>query len=391
MRHHPQIIAASFTRRLALFYSALCGAVGIQLPFFPLWLEAKGLDARMIGFVLAAPMLVRVFSIPITTRQADRRGALREAILATSVASALGMVAMGFAEGSMVILILFSLVSIAFTPIMPLTDAYALRGLAQFGRAYGPVRLWGSAAFIAASFGTGLIVDSIATRNVIWLIIAGMMAAALTAAALPPLGRQAGHATEVEPSHKDLLRTPGFVAVVMAAGFIQGSHALYYGFSTLDWTAAGLDGTTVGALWALGVVAEITLFAFSGRLPSALVPTLLLLIGAAGAVVRWTAMAFDPPVFLLPFLQCLHGLSFGATHLGTMAFLARAAPPGLAATAQGYLYIVLGAVMAVAMGLSGLLYAAFGSLAYAAMAVAALIGGGFALAAHEFARVDSPL
>jgi PPP family 3-phenylpropionic acid transporter len=102
-------------------------------------------------------------------------------------------------------------------------------------------------------------------------------------------------------------------------------------------------------------------------------------------------MAFDPPVLLLPFLQCLHGLSFGATHLGTMAFLARAAPPGLAATAQGYLYIVLGAVMAVAMGLSGLLYAAFGSLAYAAMGMAALIGGGFAFAAHRLARVESPL
>jgi PPP family 3-phenylpropionic acid transporter len=389
MRHHPQIIAAtSFTRRLALFYSAICGAVGIQLPFFPLWLEAKGLDARMIGFVLAAPMLVRVFSIPVATRQADRRGALREAILASSVAAAIGIVAMGFAEGGMVILILFSLVSIAFTPIMPLTDAYALRGLGQFGRAYGPVRLWGSAAFIAASFGTGLIVDSIDTRNVIWLIAAGMLVTAFAATVLPPLAAHTGHTVDAQPSHGDLLWTPGFVAVVLAAGFIQASHALYYGFSTLDWKAAGLDGTTVGALWALGVLAEITLFAFSGRLPSALVPTVLLLIGAAGAVVRWTAMAFDPSALLLPFLQCLHGLSFGAAHLGAMGFLARATPPGLAATAQGYLYIVLGAVMAVAMGLSGVLYEAFGSLAYGAMAVGALVGGVFAWLAHRRTKVS---
>jgi PPP family 3-phenylpropionic acid transporter len=389
MRHHPQIIVAtSFTRRLALFYSAICGAVGIQLPFFPLWLEAKGLDARMIGFVLAAPMLVRVFSIPLATRQADRRGALREAILASSAAAAIGIVAMGFAEGGMVILILFSLVSIAFTPIMPLTDAYALRGLGQFGRAYGPVRLWGSAAFIAASFGTGLIVDSIDTRNVIWLIAAGMLVTAFAATVLPPLAAHAGHTVDAQPSHGNLLRTPGFVAVVLAAGFIQASHALYYGFSTLDWKAAGLDGTTVGALWALGVLAEITLFAFSGRLPSALAPTVLLLIGAAGAVVRWTAMAFDPPPLLLPFLQCLHGLSFGAAHLGAMGFLARATPPGLAATAQGYLYIVLGAVMAVAMGLSGVLYEAFGSLAYGAMAVGALVGGVFAWLAHRRTKVS---
>jgi PPP family 3-phenylpropionic acid transporter len=383
--------ATGFARRLGLFYSALCAAIGIQLPFFPLWLEAKDLDARMIGFVLATPMLVRVFSIPIATRQADRRRALREAILATSFASAAGFIALGFAEGSLAILILYSLVSIALTPVMPLTDAYALRGLAQVGRAYGPVRLWGSAAFIAGSFGTGLIVDSIAARNLVWLMAAATVVTVASALALAPLGTPPRPPVEREPSHKDLLLTPGFIAVAMAAGFIQASHAVYYGFSTLDWKAAGLDGTTIGLLWALGVVAEITLFALSGRLPSALVPTVLLAIGAGGAMLRWTAMALDPPVLLLPFLQCLHGLSFGATHLGTMAFLARAAPPGLAATAQGYLAIVLGAVMAVAMGLSGLLYQAFGSFAYAPMALSAAAGGLFALAAHRIARVESPL
>ena len=56
---------------------------------------------------------------------------------------------------------------------------------------------------------------------------------------------------------------------------------------------------------------------------------------------------------MLPLLQCLHALSFGATHLGTLAFVARAAPPGLAATAQGYLAVALGVAMAAAMGFVG--------------------------------------
>jgi hypothetical protein len=46
-------------------------------------------------------------------------------------------------------------------------------------------------------------------------------------------------------------------------------------------------------------------------------------------------MAFDPPFVLLPFLQCLHALSFCATHIGAMQFLARVAAPGQMATAQG--------------------------------------------------------
>ena len=41
----------------------------------------------------------------------------------------------------------------------------------------------------------------------------------------------------------------------------------------------GYDGATIAALWALGVVAEIVLFAVQGRLPVPLTPTLLLMIG----------------------------------------------------------------------------------------------------------------
>jgi PPP family 3-phenylpropionic acid transporter len=93
-------------------------------------------------------------------------------------------------------------------------------------------------------------------------------------------------------------------------------------------------------------------------------------------------MAFDPPVLLLVPLQCLHALSFGATFLGTLGLMTRTVPPEIGATAQGYLAVALGLVMAAVMGLSGLLYARWGSLAYGAMALVALAGGLLAWAAN---------
>ena len=383
MPNDPQILATHFVRPLALFYGALCVCIGIQLPFFPLWLEAKGLDAGMIGLVLAAPMVVRLFSVPVLTRLADHYRAVRGAIIVASIAAAAGTIALGFTEGGVAILLVFTLASIPFTPVMPLAEAYALRGLAQVGRAYGPVRLWGSAAFIGGSLGAGWIIDSMAPGNLVWLIAAAMLATAIAAAGLVPLPPRTPMPDAPEPSYQGFLRTPGFATVAAAAGLIQASHAVYYNFSALDWKAAGMDGTAVGALWAVGVVAEITLFALSARLPRWLGPAALLVAGALGATLRWAVMAIDPPLAALPFLQCLHAFSFGATHLGAMGFVVRAAPAGRAATAQGSLAVVLGGTMALSMGLSGLLYENFGTLAYAAMALMAAVGGVLAVIAWQ--------
>jgi PPP family 3-phenylpropionic acid transporter len=183
-----------------------------------------------------------------------------------------------------------------------------------------------------------------------------------------------------------LLRNPAFLLAIAAASLVQASHAVYYGFSTLDWQALGYDGGVIGALWALGVLAEIALFALSVRLPSTITPLALLLVGAAVAAVRWSVMATAPPAILLPVLQCLHAFSFGTTHLGALAFVSRMAPPGAAATAQGYFAVALGATMAVATALAGVLYGRFGSGAYAAMAVLAVAGGLCALAARRAQR-----
>jgi PPP family 3-phenylpropionic acid transporter len=276
------------------------------------------------------------------------------------------------------IMLTFALASAFYTPLITLADTYALRGLAARQRSYGPVRLWGSAAFIAASLGGGFLLDLIRSRDLIWLIAAAVVFTAVAASALAPLAPHIAATHVREGSSTSLLRHKTFLAVAAAASLIQASHALLYGFSTLDWQAAGFGGGTIGALWALGVIAEILLFALSGRL--ALGPLALLLIGAAGATVRWTAMALDPPFVLLPALQCLHALSFGATHLGAVAFMARTAPTQAGATAQGYLAVAQGLAMAASMGLSGVLYARYGSFAYCAMALMALAGGFFALA-----------
>ncbi len=261
-----------FAPRLAALYAALFVLSGIQLPFFPVWLKAKGLDAGMIGLVLAAPMLARVFAIPVATRSADRYEALRLAIIVACCLSVAGYVLVGLADGAAAILLTFALVSLTYTPVMPLTETYALRGLSARGRAYGPVRLWGSLAFIAGTFGAGFAANTLPARDLIWLIVAASVMAALAAMMLAPLSTGGPAPAAAPAARKNLLRDKAFLAVLAAAALIQSSHAVYYGFSALEWRARGLDGTAIAALWGLGVIAEIVLFALSGRLPAFLSP-----------------------------------------------------------------------------------------------------------------------
>jgi PPP family 3-phenylpropionic acid transporter len=343
------------------------------MPFLPVWFAAKGLDAGSVGVVLAIPLIVRVFAIPIATRIADRYDAVRAVIVTGAAVSFFGYIAVGLVHSPGAIMAAVALASTFYTPLMPLADAYALRGLGLHGRSYGPVRLWGSAAFIAGTLGGGVLLDLIDQRELIWIVVMVLALNAAAAGALAPLGVGTSGAAAQATSASVLLRDSRFVMAAAAAALIQASHAVYYGFSALQWQAAGYDGATIGTLWAVGVVAEIALFAVSARLSMG--PTALLFAGAAGAVVRWGAMAFDPPPALLLMLQCLHALSFGATHLGALGFVARVAPAGLGASAQGYLAVALALVMAAALGISGELYARWQSGAYWAMAVLAALGG----------------
>jgi MFS transporter, PPP family, 3-phenylpropionic acid transporter len=376
----------SFESRLALYFAGIFGAIGIQMPFLPVWLGAKGLDERTIGLMLAVAALTRVVAVPAAALAADRLGTLKGGLVLASLVAAAGTIALGTAGHIAAMFLSFAIASAALSIMTPLADAYAIQGLSARGRAYGPVRLWGSVAFIAGNLAAGVLADLMAPSGLIWPIAAAFCATAAAAMGLAPVASGPSEPAARSPSAAKLVRMPAFLIVAAAASLVQGSHAVYYGFSSLDWTAAGLGGGSIGALWSIGVAAEIALFAASARLPAAAGPVALLLLGAAGAALRWSVMAFDPPAALLPVLQCLHALSFGAAHLGAVQYLARAAPSGLAASAQGFLAVANGAVMALAMALSGVLHARFGPAAYAAMAAMAAAGGVLAWVALSRAR-----
>jgi PPP family 3-phenylpropionic acid transporter len=273
-----------FESRLALYYAGVFAASGIQLPFLPLWLAAKGLDEQTIGLLLAVSAVVRIAAIPVATRAADRLDALRSGLLLSALVAAIGTTVLGLSDRAAMMFVSYAVASAALSIMIPLVDAYALSGLRARGRAYGPIRMWGSAAFILGNLGAGLLADAIAPTGLIWPIAGAFYVTALTALILLPPPPTSPHEAGRAAGARRLLRTPAVLLVVAASGLIQGSHAVYYGFSALEWRAGGLGGFAIGVLWSIGVVAEIMLFALSARFPASLGPATLLVVGAAGGV-----------------------------------------------------------------------------------------------------------
>jgi PPP family 3-phenylpropionic acid transporter len=366
-----QMPARRFAARLALFYGAVFGSVGTYLPFFPVWLKAVGIDPSWIGLITAVPSVTRFTVLPFITGLAERRRALRAAMIATSFLTAVGFSIVGLLDQPLLIFVAFALTACMWTPLVPLTDGYALKGVARYGLDYGPLRLWGSAAFVVGALACGLLVEVIAAKHLIWVIAGVAGLGALASLGLQPLTTP-GPAPRALTSATALLRERGFLTIMAASALIQGSHAVYYTFASISWQNTGLGGLTIAALWALGVVAEIVVFALSPRFT--LSPALLVVLGGLSGVTRWLITAQQPPVAVLAVIQLMHGLTYGLTQVGIMGLLVRHVPGHLTATAQGYLTACTGIVMSSAAILSGVIYARYGQGAYYAMALLALAG-----------------
>ncbi|MHC2274137.1 PPP family 3-phenylpropionic acid transporter [Bradyrhizobium diazoefficiens] len=360
-----------FAVSLALFYSAFFAVLGTHMPFFPVWLKAIGIDAAWIGLINALPAITRFTTLPQVAAFAEKRHAIRAGIMVSVLATAIGFAALGLQQQPLALFLIYAPTCMMWTPTMPLTDAYALRGVARYGLDYGPLRLWGSAAFAAGSLACGYLVDSIAARDLIWVIVAWAVVAVLASLRLQPLDDLRRRTTETHAG-KALLHDGGFWAVIASAALIQSSHIAFYTFSAITWQLHGHGGLTIAGLWTLGVIAEIVVFALSPRF--SLHPSSLMAIGGLSAVVRWIVTASEPSLALLAIVQLGHGLSFGMTMVGTMNLLVQRVPSHQIARGQGYYAACNGLLGATTSIASGAIYARIGEGLYYVMAAMAAAG-----------------
>lgn len=374
--------STAFSLRLSVFNAFLFLGTGIQLPFLPLWLKDKGLADSEIALVVALMTAIRILAIPVGAFIADALGDRRRIVITAAVLTFLSYVTLHFMTGFVPILVVACFAGAVMAPIVPLTEVLAVEGSAHYGIDYGRIRLWASLSFLAGNLIAGALLEVIPVDKVILLIAAAQGIGVLAALVLPSDRSFSQARTERARIGAvfSVVLSGVFVIFMAAAAIGQSSHGLIYAFGSVHFDSLGYGKLTIGTLWAVGVITEIAMFAFSNRFYKALGSVNLIIVGTACATLRWLVIGIEPPLAVLFAVQALHAGSFGLTHLGTMHFIRENVPAHMRNSVQGLFSALNGGILLSAtMWSSGPLYGLLGGQAYFVMAFYAAIALGLAL------------
>ncbi len=373
-QHDANLSDRSVAIRLSLYYVFVFLNAGLYLPYWPVWLASRGLGPVEIGLLFSVGRFARVLSSPLIAQIADRRGDRRRPLLVLSGITTAGFLIYAVCTEFWQYFLVAILVGVAWGTVMPLGDSLAIVNTNKRPIQYGRVRLWGSISFILASLAGGKALELFPESVIFWILLASF-AGVFAVCLLLPDSRIDAAPLRLSAIWR-LFVHPSFALLMLASALLQSSHLVVYIFGTLHWRNAGISDSMIGFLWAVGVIAEVALFAVGARVTARLRPGWLFIVAAIAGMIRWPLLAYATSLPVLILTQTLHGVTFGAAHLAAMAFIAEAIPGRLSATAQSlHGAVALSIASAVIAPFLGGLFDSYGGGAFHAMTFLSFAGG----------------
>ena len=362
----------SAARYYAVFWFLLLAPLGLLLPYFALYLgECAGLRGTEIGGVFAVIPLVGLVAQPAWGVLADRSGRRIAVLVALNAGSALGYLALWWAEGLAAILAATAVTAIFARALIPIALSVSLPTLYGAFETLGRVRACGTLGFLAAAvgfpalvaaavrLGWGVAADSCAGPaqgiSLMFPLASALAALAACAALALPAGEAAAPGSAAaEPvsgrarpgQWRELLRSAAYCRLI---GLSFASFLCLAGpmelFPLLVTRGYGGDFATVSRLWLIMLLPEIALL-LGLRRAHALGARGLLGLGIGAGGLRWLLCGVLESTTWLYAVQALHGAVVVGLLLGAPLYIHAVVSAELRSTAQAL-------HSAVAMGLAG--------------------------------------
>lgn len=380
--------------RASVFHFTVFGGTGVSSVYLAIWLTQKGISPDEIGLINAVPVLILMLINQGIGRLADRAGDWRSVIAILALFAGIVPIGLFFVNQFWGILAIWTLCAMGFGSIPPVTDAATVRLTQRNGTDFGRVRAWGTVGYMVAASGSGALIAWLGPGAFLPIFLALSLARTLAALQLPRFRAPPQQLTlaAAAPGTSKLreLFKPWFILPLIGFALVNSSHSILSSFAALVWHDQGIAESYIGPLIAVGAAAEATMMFAWRRIGGRISARQMILISGIASVVRWTIMAFNPPVAVLFMLQTMHALSYGVGYFGVVHFIANWTSETIAAEAQGLAVVFQQAASVLALVAFGWLMSAFGIGAFFGPVVVGIIGAGCVIASLILRPTQEP-
>ena len=341
----------SFLARLG--YVTVFAAVGAYAPFLPVYYQSLGVGLGTIALLGALTAGAGLIGSPIWGATADRFRSSNLILPAAALVATGAAVLLAFVGWPVLVLVVVAF-GLGTSGIGPVLDARALDAVGEDRHRYGRFRVWGSASFVVFAIAVGWLIERTGPRGIFLVAVPMLAITALIGLRLRPRG--------LAPSMPRLtgvlaiVRSPVLGPFLLAILLSYASSSAVNAYFSIYLGQIGAPDTVVGLAWAIGACAEVPLMIGFPILAKRFGVERLMVLGAACMVVRAIAVSVLPNAGLVASTMLLHGAGIAFLTIGGVTYVARYAPAGTAATAQGVLTAtVYGLAMIVGPVVAGLL------------------------------------
>ena len=298
--------------RLSTFYLFYFASLGALVPYWGLYLQSLEFDARAIGELMAIIMATKFIAPYIWGWIADHTGKGMVIIRIASICALVSFMGVFFETGFWWMAAVMAVFSFFWNATLPQFEANTMNHLGKDTHRYSVIRLWGSLGFILSVVVLGQLLDAMGMDTVPKLILILFGGVALFSFLVP----EASNHQPTEHGHIfDVLKQPVVIALLVVCFLAQMSHGPYYTFYSIFLKQQGYESSTLGWLWALGVIAEIIVFLYMHKLMPLFGARKLLMLALILTALRWLLIGYFVDEFVLILLaQLLHAASFGLYH-----------------------------------------------------------------------------
>jgi len=349
-------------------------ADGTLLPFIPLYLFERGLNAVLIGAVLAASALASLVAGLGWAYLVDRTLQPERLVALAGAAAAAVALVIALANGAAALTLVIVALSLVRSPFM-LLDPIALRRLLHTSRTdYARIRLRSSAGWTGSAVLSGAVFQAAGLR-LMPFVYAPLVAlfGLWVQRALKP-----GVTAPVTAGPLRVTRVPRALVWFLGSCFLLGaSLAATQNFLTLRISFLGGGALLIGAAAAFQALTEVPTMAYTYVLRRRFSNKVLFAIGCSIYLVAFLAWAYVSDAVTAALLKLVIGVAFALTYVAAVVITDELSPGHMRATGQALVKSVLfGLAPTVGAFGGGLLYGAFGSrvMFFASTAVVAAAG-----------------